>query len=105
MPPAAMQIPSLGRVRCDRFEAAASPAMSAMPRKRRFRDGALWVAANDLAFVKLAAIRIWLRADESTPLACPREGRGADRPVARASRGERVGQRGQGRQLRGSVSV
>jgi hypothetical protein len=29
------------------------------------------LAANHLAFIKLASIRIWLRANESTPYSCP----------------------------------
>jgi len=47
-----------------------------LPLTHNFRDGLLWViiatrydklAANYLAFIKLAAIRIWLHAYESTP--------------------------------------
>jgi hypothetical protein len=29
------------------------------------------LAANDLAFIQLASIRLWLRVDESTPLVFP----------------------------------
>jgi transposase len=81
----------------DRVEPAAGPAMSVIPPKRNRKDPICFspylyrarnlierffnkikqcrrvatrydkLAANYLAFVKLASIRIWLRANESTP--------------------------------------
>jgi hypothetical protein len=36
------------------------------------------LAANYLAFIKLASIRLWLRANESTPWFISKEGRSGD---------------------------
>jgi transposase len=47
---------------------AIKPMLPNKPRGvRRVNDRRVLNAANYLAFVKLASIRIWLRANESTP--------------------------------------
>ena len=71
---------------CDRYEANNRFAMSAVRPKAEVKSGdwhlpqPLWLmaspgtatfydklAANDLAFVQLASIRLWLRVNESRP--------------------------------------
>lgn len=59
--PNLLQPVSVSRAQPDRTVLQQDQAMSA----RRDRD--MTIAANYLAFVKLASIRIWLRANESTP--------------------------------------